>query len=139
MGKSPVLAERARSEGARSTRAVGDSPLRLRAANFGEREEKRTMKLHRIYALVMRYMYLYRRSLPRMMEIFYWPFLGSRHLGIHYGLSHEIPGADPWSRDIFFRRVDSVGYAVSSPAGSDDFVSGGDLGEKSHELVRQSA
>ena len=33
------------------------------------------MKLHRIYALVVRYMYLYRRSLPRMMEIFYWPFL----------------------------------------------------------------
>ena len=34
-----------------------------------------SMKLHRIYALVVRYMYLYRRSLPRMMEIFYWPFL----------------------------------------------------------------
>ncbi len=33
------------------------------------------MKLHRVYALVVRYMYLYRRSLPRMMEIFYWPFL----------------------------------------------------------------
>jgi ABC-2 type transport system permease protein len=33
------------------------------------------MKAHRIYALVVRYMYLYRRSLPRMMEIFYWPFL----------------------------------------------------------------
>lgn len=33
------------------------------------------MKFHRIYALVTRYLYLYRRSLPRMMEIFYWPFL----------------------------------------------------------------
>lgn len=33
------------------------------------------MKLHRIKALVMRHLYLYRRSLPRMMEIFYWPFL----------------------------------------------------------------
>jgi ABC-2 type transport system permease protein len=33
------------------------------------------MKLHRIYALVARHMYLYRRSLPRVMEIFYWPFL----------------------------------------------------------------
>ena len=33
------------------------------------------MKVHRVYALVVRYMYLYRRSLPRMMEIFYWPFL----------------------------------------------------------------
>jgi ABC-2 type transport system permease protein len=33
------------------------------------------MKLHRIMALVARHLYLYRRSLPRIMEIFYWPFL----------------------------------------------------------------
>lgn len=33
------------------------------------------MKLHRIVALVFRHLYLYRRSLPRIMEIFYWPFL----------------------------------------------------------------
>ena len=33
------------------------------------------MKLHRIAALIARHLYLYRRSLPRIMEIFYWPFL----------------------------------------------------------------
>ncbi len=33
------------------------------------------MKVHRIMALVGRHLYLYRRSLPRIMEIFYWPFL----------------------------------------------------------------
>src|SRR6185437_15551702 len=33
------------------------------------------MKLHRITALIVRHLYLYRRSLPRIMEIFYWPFL----------------------------------------------------------------
>jgi ABC-2 type transport system permease protein len=33
------------------------------------------MKIHRIVALIMRHLYLYRRSLPRIMEIFYWPFL----------------------------------------------------------------
>jgi len=33
------------------------------------------MKLHRIAALIVRHLYLYRRSLPRIMEIFYWPFL----------------------------------------------------------------
>ncbi len=33
------------------------------------------MKLHRISALIARHLYLYRRSLPRLMEIFYWPFL----------------------------------------------------------------
>lgn len=33
------------------------------------------MKLHRIMALIARHLYLYRRSLSRIMEIFYWPFL----------------------------------------------------------------
>ncbi|HJT20968.1 MAG TPA: ABC transporter permease [Nitrospira sp.] len=33
------------------------------------------MKAHRIGALVARHLYLYKRSLPRIMEIFYWPFL----------------------------------------------------------------
>ncbi len=33
------------------------------------------MKFHRIYALMARHLYLYRRSLPRMMEIVYWPLL----------------------------------------------------------------
>jgi ABC-2 type transport system permease protein len=33
------------------------------------------MKLHRITALITRHLFLYRRSLPRLMEIFYWPFL----------------------------------------------------------------
>lgn len=33
------------------------------------------MKLHRITAVIIRHLYLYRRSLPRIMEIFYWPFL----------------------------------------------------------------
>jgi ABC-2 type transport system permease protein len=33
------------------------------------------VKVHRITALIVRHLYLYRRSLPRIMEIFYWPFL----------------------------------------------------------------
>src|SRR5207244_11197657 len=33
------------------------------------------MKLHRIGALITRHLYLYKRSLARFMEIFYWPFL----------------------------------------------------------------
>src|SRR5436309_1141808 len=33
------------------------------------------MKLHRIGALITRHLYLYKRSLARLMEIFYWPFL----------------------------------------------------------------
>ncbi len=33
------------------------------------------MKIHRIEALIVRHLYLYRRSLARVMEIIYWPFL----------------------------------------------------------------
>src|SRR3989337_1698707 len=33
------------------------------------------MKIHRVVALVIRHLYLYKRSIPRLMEVFYWPFL----------------------------------------------------------------
>lgn len=33
------------------------------------------MKLHRCTALFTRHMYLYKRSLPRLLEVFYWPLL----------------------------------------------------------------
>lgn len=33
------------------------------------------MKLHRIFAIALRHLYLYKRSLSRLMEIFYWPLL----------------------------------------------------------------
>lgn len=31
------------------------------------------MKIHRIQGLVMRHMYLFKRSVPRLMDIFFWP------------------------------------------------------------------
>ena len=96
------------------------------------------MKVHRIYALVARYMYLYRRSLPRMMEIFYWPFLDLVIWGFITVYLMKFQGTDPGGGDIFFRRLDPVGYTVSISAGNYDFVPGGNLGEKSHELIRQS-
>lgn len=33
------------------------------------------MKRHRIFAVIKRHLYLYRRSLPRMTEVFFWPLL----------------------------------------------------------------
>lgn len=33
------------------------------------------MNLNRIYALMMRYLYLYPRSVPRIMDIFFWPMV----------------------------------------------------------------
>lgn len=33
------------------------------------------MRLHRIYAVVLRHLYLHRRSMARLMETFYWPLL----------------------------------------------------------------
>lgn len=34
-----------------------------------------TVKVRRITSYTMRYLYLYKRSLPRLMEVFYWPLL----------------------------------------------------------------
>jgi len=33
------------------------------------------MKWHRISAMLIRYLYLYKRSFPRLLDIFYWPVL----------------------------------------------------------------
>lgn len=33
------------------------------------------MKLHRVAAIIQRHLYLYRRSLPRMTEVFFWPLI----------------------------------------------------------------
>ncbi|MEK6887095.1 MAG: ABC transporter permease, partial [Nanoarchaeota archaeon] len=33
------------------------------------------MKWIRIYAMLMRNLYLYKRSFPRLLDIFYWPLL----------------------------------------------------------------
>lgn len=33
------------------------------------------MKFHRINGLIMRHLYLYKRSVPRLMDIFYWPVM----------------------------------------------------------------
>lgn len=33
------------------------------------------MKFHRINALLIRHLYLYKRSLPRIMDLFYWPIM----------------------------------------------------------------
>ncbi|MFQ5736081.1 MAG: hypothetical protein ACE5GY_04365 [Thermodesulfobacteriota bacterium] len=33
------------------------------------------MRSSRIYAYTIRHLYLYKRSLPRLMEVFYWPIL----------------------------------------------------------------
>ncbi|HZS43058.1 MAG TPA: ABC transporter permease [Candidatus Paceibacterota bacterium] len=33
------------------------------------------MKFYRLYALLMRHLYLYKRSLPRLMDLFFWPIL----------------------------------------------------------------
>ena len=33
------------------------------------------MKLHRVNALLIRHLYLYQRSLPRLMDVFFWPIL----------------------------------------------------------------
>ncbi len=50
-----------------------------RRETAGERDAVRLsskgMRVHRITALMSRHLYLYNRSLPRLMEVFYWPLL----------------------------------------------------------------
>lgn len=33
------------------------------------------MKIHRINALIMRHLYIYKRSLPRLLDVFFWPVM----------------------------------------------------------------
>ena len=33
------------------------------------------MKWHRVQAILIRHLYLYQRSIPRLMDIFYWPVM----------------------------------------------------------------
>ncbi len=76
------------------------------------------MKLHRINALITRHLYLYKRSLARVMEIFYWPFLDLVIWGFitMYLLRFkgEIPGAVTWFLgalilwDILFRAQQGI-------------------------------
>ena len=54
------------------------------------------MAWHRIKALLIRHMYLYKRSLPRLMDIFFWPFLELLLWGFlsMYLRQLNIPGAN---------------------------------------------
>ncbi len=55
------------------------------------------MKWHRIEALVLRYTYLYTRSVPRVAEMFFWPVMDLLVWGFItvylQKLGHQVPGA----------------------------------------------
>lgn len=53
------------------------------------------MKLHRILAIVQRHIYLYKRSLPRWLEIFYWPLLDLLLWGFITLYLRAVPGNIP--------------------------------------------
>ncbi|MBI2474623.1 MAG: ABC transporter permease [Candidatus Taylorbacteria bacterium] len=54
------------------------------------------MAWHRINALIIRHLYLYKRSLPRLMDILFWPFLELLLWGFlsMYLRSLNLPGAN---------------------------------------------
>ena len=86
------------------------------------------MKLHRITALIVRHLYLYRRSLPRIMEIFYWPFLDLVIWGfITLYLTKYRPQV-PGFVTFFLGCIDSLGHAVSLAARHYHFFSGRTVG-----------
>ncbi len=53
------------------------------------------MKLHRVLALVLRHLYLYKRSLARFMEVFYFPLLDILLWGFLTIYLQRFPGAVP--------------------------------------------
>ena len=137
----PLLPERVRPECARSTAAAGtrssafqNSCLPIRREGREEKDEgSSNLCLGREICV----------SLPAQFASHDGNLLlavfGPRHLGVHYGLSHEIPRTDLGRGDVFFGGVDPVGYSIPGPAGDYDFVLRGDLVEESYELVCQSA
>ncbi len=76
------------------------------------------MKLHRVNALITRHLYLYRRSLARVMEIFYWPFLDLVIWGFItmylMRFKGDLPGAVAWFLgalilwDVLFRAQQGI-------------------------------
>lgn len=54
------------------------------------------MSLARILALLQRHLYLYKRSLARLMEIFYWPLLDLLVWGYVTVYLAQMPGAQPF-------------------------------------------
>src|SRR5574342_679349 len=63
----------------------------------------------------------------------------SCNLGIHYPLPREVPAAGAGVCHLFSGSTDSLGHAVPFPTGDHDFVSGGAMGKKPDESLRQSA
>ncbi|HLD02003.1 MAG TPA: ABC transporter permease [Patescibacteria group bacterium] len=55
------------------------------------------MKLHRIYAIVLRYIYLFRRSYDRLSDVFYWPTIDLIVWGLTSAyLKTYVPNASPF-------------------------------------------
>ena len=50
------------------------------------------MNLTRIWAIILRHLYLYQRSLPRLIEIFYWPLLDLILWGFITIYISQVPG-----------------------------------------------
>ncbi|MEC4672916.1 MAG: ABC transporter permease [Nitrospirota bacterium] len=76
------------------------------------------MNLGRIFALITRHLYLYRRSFPRLLEIFYWPlldlvvwgfitmYLAQEGKGLHGAVTFFLGALIFW--DILFRAQQGV-------------------------------
>ncbi len=61
------------------------------------------MNFYRIFGLVLRHLYLYKRSLPRVLEVFYWPLLDLLVWGFVSLYISEISGKEkPYNFLAFF-------------------------------------
>lgn len=75
----------------------------------------------RILAMVLRYLYLHRRSLPRLMEIVFWPVMGLLVWGFMaaYMERSAVPGAAAFLLgglilwEVLYRAQQSITYAIT--------------------------
>jgi len=59
------------------------------------------MKLHRITAIMMRHLYLYKRSFPRLMDLLYWPALDVLLWGFISMYLQSVAGTVPNALTLF--------------------------------------
>jgi hypothetical protein len=89
------------------------------------------MNLRRVRALVLRYTFLYTRSVPRVAEMFFWPVMDLLVWGFITVYLQRLQSPGAGHGHIPDRLDDLLGHPLPRPTGCDDFLSRRHLGAQS--------
>ena len=109
----------------------------IRVARSGDLlGQEADMNLRRISALVLRYTFLYTRSVPRVLEMFFWPVMDLLVWGFVtvYLIRLQQPGTG--RRHVPARLDDFLGHSLPRATGGDDLVPRRHLGAQSPQHLR---